>query len=195
MSGTPPAAHPHLGGRIRFCVSCGAELSYRPWGEGDGSMQLCCSRPGCGHVHFLDPKLAAGVILAREGKALLVQRRHNPGKGLWTFPGGFVNRGEVVAEAAAREALEETGVEARMGPLLGVYSLPGNPIVLVAYLGEIAGGEPRPLDETEAVKFAAPEEIDPAELAFDTTRAALEDWRAWMREGRIPRGHPARGGR
>jgi ADP-ribose pyrophosphatase YjhB (NUDIX family) len=193
MSGPPPAAHPHLGGRIRFCVSCGAGLALRAWTEGDGTAQLCCTRPGCGHVHFLDPKLAAGVIAARDGKALLVQRRHNPGKGLWTFPGGFVNRGEVVAEAAAREALEEAGVEVEVGPLLGVYSFPGNPIVLIAYAGEITGGEPRPLDETDAIKFAAPGEIVPAELAFDTTRAALQDWCTWMREGRIPSGRSGEG--
>lgn len=185
----PPAAHPHLGGRIRFCVSCGGELALRKWEQGDGSMQLLCPRPGCGHVHFLDPKLAAGVIASRGGRALLVQRKHNPGKGLWTFPGGFVNRGEVVAAAAAREAREEAGIEVRTGPLLGVYSFPENPIVLVVYVGEILRGEPRPLDETTAVRFASPEEIVPAELAFETTRAALQDWQVWMREGRIPSSH------
>lgn len=186
----PPAAHPHLGGCIRFCVSCGGELALRKWEQGDGSMQLLCPRPGCGHVHFLDPKLAAGVIASRGGRALLVQRKHNPGKGLWTFPGGFVNRGEVVAAAAAREAREEAGIEVRTGPLLGVYSFPENPIVLVVYVGEILRGEPRPLDETTAVRFASPEEIVPAELAFETTRAALQDWQVWMREGRIPSSHP-----
>lgn len=186
MSGPAPLAHPHLGGRVRFCVSCGAELVFQKWEKGDGSMQLLCPRPGCGHVHFLDPKLAAGVIATQGGKALLVQRKHNPGKGLWTFPGGFVNRGEVVAQAAAREAREEAGVEVRVGPLLGVYSIQDNPIVVVVYLADILRGEPRPLDETLAVKLAGPEEIDMAEMAFDTTRAAMRDWQAWMRDGRIP---------
>ena len=47
---------------MKFCVSCGNPLVYRPWTEGDGTMQLCCSAASCSHVHFLDPKVAAGVV-------------------------------------------------------------------------------------------------------------------------------------
>ena len=83
-----------------------------------------------------------------DGKAVIVQRAHNPGKGLWTFPGGFVNRGEVVSTAAAREALEEAGIEVAVGPLLGVYSFPENPTVLIVYTGEVVKGEPRALAES-----------------------------------------------
>ena len=187
MTDRPPQAHPHLGGRVRFCVVCGAALLHRAWTEGDGSMQLCCSRPGCGHVHFLDPKLAAGVIPTREGKALILQRKHDPGRGLLTFPCGFVNRGEVVPEAAARE---EAGIEVRVGPLLGVYSFPENPTVLVVYLAEITAGEPRPLDESTAVRLVGPGEIPFDQLAFDTTRAAMRDWQARMRGGAAPRPLP-----
>jgi len=186
MSEDAPAAHPHLGGGVRHCVSCGAPLARRAWTEGDGTEQLCCTRPGCGHVHFLDPKLAAGVIPAVDGKAVILRRAYNPGKGLWTFPGGFVDRGEVVPEAAAREALEEAGVEVRMGPLLGVYSFPGQPVVLVVYAGDVVRGEPRALDESTDVRLVGPGEIPFAELAFDTTRAAMRDWAAWMTTGRTP---------
>lgn len=186
MSGDAPQAHPHLGGGIRYCVSCGSPLTYRAWTEGDGSMQLCCTSPECRHVHFLDPKLAAGIVPAVDGRAVLLQRAYNPGKGLWTFPGGFVNRGEVVAEAAAREAAEEAGIEVRLGPLLGVYSFEGQPTVLVVYAGQVTRGEPRALDESLAVKLVAPGEVDPAELAFDTTRAAMRDWQTWMATGRVP---------
>jgi ADP-ribose pyrophosphatase YjhB (NUDIX family) len=176
----PPAAHPHLGGNIRFCVSCGSELVYRTWKEGDGTMQLCCKNPECNHVHFLDPKVAAGVIPSIDGKAIIVQRAHNPGKGLWTFPGGFVNRGEVVSEAAAREAKEEAGVDVKVGLLMGVYSFPGNPTVLIVYAGEVIGGEPRALAESTDLRLVAPDEIPFDDLAFDTTRAAFRDWRSWI---------------
>lgn len=181
---SPPTAHPHLGGNIRFCISCGAELTYRAWTEGDGTMQLCCTSPSCNHVHFLDPKVAAGVIPALDGKAIIVQRAHNPGKGLWTFPGGFVNRGEVVSEAAVREAMEEAGVEVKSGPLMGVYSFPGNPTILIVYAGEVVGGEPRPLAESTDLRLVGPDEIPYEELAFDTTRAAFRDWQAWMSAGK-----------
>ncbi len=186
MSEGAPLAHPHLGGRIRFCFVCGGELEFRPWTKGDGSIQLCCTRAGCDHVHFLDPKVAAGVIPTLGGRAVLVRRAHNPGKGLWTFPGGFVNRGEVVHEAAVREAKEEAGVEVRVGALLGVYSFPENPIVLIVYTGEVTGGEPRPLAESTEVRLVAPEEIAFGDLAFDTTRAAMRDWQSWMTNGSLP---------
>ena len=149
-------------------------------------MQLCCTNPDCNNVHFLDPKLAAGVIPTVNGKAVIIQRMHNPGKGLWTFPGGFVNRGEVVSAAAAREALEEAGIDVKVGPLLGVYSFPENPTVLIVYTGEVVDGEPRALAESTDVRLVAPEEIPYDELAFDTTRAAFRDWHFWMTERKLP---------
>jgi len=129
-------------------------------------------------------KVAAGVIPALDGRAIIVQRAHNPGKGLWTFPGGFVNRGEVVSEAAVREAMEEAGVEVKSGPLMGVYSFPGNPTILIVYAGEVVGGEPRPLAESTDLRLVGPDEIPYEELAFDTTRAAFRDWQAWMSAGK-----------
>jgi ADP-ribose pyrophosphatase YjhB (NUDIX family) len=183
-SGTPQA-HPHLGGNIRFCVVCGSSLTYRAWEEGDGTMQLCCTDEDCNNVHFLDPKLAAGIIPTVRGKAVIVQRAHNPGKGLWTFPGGFVNLGEVVSAAAAREALEEAGIEVKVGPLLGVYSFSGNPTVLIVYAGEVVGGEPRALAESTDIRLIGPEEIPYDDLAFDTTRAAFRDWHLWITEGKL----------
>ncbi len=183
MSADAPNAHPHLGGAVRFCVVCGSPLTLRRWTEGDGAMQLCCSGVKCAHVHFLDPKVAAGVIATIQGGAVLVRRAHNPGKGLWTFPGGFVNRGEVVPAAAAREAREEAGVKVAVDALLGVYSFKENPTVLIVYTGAVTAGAPRPLAETTEVKIVSPEEIDFAELAFDATRAAMRDWRERVRGG------------
>ena len=181
MSADAPQAHPHLGGGVKFCVACGSPLLFRPWTEGDGTMQLCCSAASCNHVHFLDPKVAAGVVATIGEEAVLVRRAHNPGKGLWTFPGGFVNRGEVVSEAAAREAFEEAGIEVAVDALLGVYSFEGNATVLIVYTGVVTGGSPRALAETTEVKLVAPDVIDFDELAFDTTRAAMRDWRKRMR--------------
>lgn len=166
---------------MRFCVVCGSPLAYRRWSAGDGTAQLCCSAEGCGHVHFLDPKVAAGVIPLIGREAVLVRRAHNPGKGLWTFPGGFVNRGEVVAAAAVREAREEAGVEVATDALLGVYSFEENPVVLIVYTGRVTAGAPRALAETTEVRLVAPEAVDFAALAFESTRAAMRDWRRRMR--------------
>ena len=186
MSQDPiPQAHPVLGGDIRFCVVCGAPLERRRW-QVDGSSQLCCTREGCNYVHFLDPKVAAGAIVSIEGKAIILRRAHNPGKGLWTFPGGFVDRGEAVGDAAIREVREEAGVIVRLGPLLGVYSFTGMPTVVIVYLAELVEGTPRAAAESTEIRLVGPDEIPFEELAFDTTRAALRDWRTWTATGRIP---------
>ena len=117
------------------------------------------------------------MVATMEGRAVLVRRAHDPGKGLWTFPGGFVDRGEPLPAAAAREAREETGVEVAVDALLGAYSFEGNPTVLIVYSGRVISGVPRPLSETTEVKLVSPDEIDFSELAFEATRAAMKDWR------------------
>ena len=71
-------------------------------------MRPVCS--ACGAVFFLDPKVVAGVITELDGRVVMIRRNLEPGLGRWTFPAGFVDRGEVVEEAAAREVKEETGV-------------------------------------------------------------------------------------
>ena len=58
-------------------------------------------------------------------RVLLVQRAHPPFAGEWALPGGFVEEGERVADAAPRELAEETGLKLISLPLLGVYDTPG----------------------------------------------------------------------
>ncbi len=64
------------------------------------------------------PQVGVGAILVRDGAVLLVRRARPPHRGEWAIPGGRVQPGEPLAVAAARELLEETGVQARIGPLL-----------------------------------------------------------------------------
>jgi len=67
------------------------------------------------------PKLGALAVVIHDGQVLLVKRSKAPDAGLWGFPGGHVEAGETVAEAAARELLEETAVMARPGAVLGTF--------------------------------------------------------------------------
>src|SRR4051812_23139379 len=128
----PLAAHGH-------CFRCGTPLEARR--QEDRDRPTC---PACGFIHYLDPKVAVAVILGDEHGVLLGRRCINPGRGLWSFPAGYVNRGEVLEEAALREVLEELGLAVRLTGLVGVYSHRGEAVVLIVYAGEIEAGEPHP---------------------------------------------------
>jgi 8-oxo-dGTP diphosphatase len=159
----PAATHAESPG---FCPRCGATLA-----EAGGDPPTC---PACGLVQWRDPKLAAGVLIARDRRVLLVRRNHEPGLGRWSFPSGFVDRGEVVEAAAVREAWEEAGVTVTITRLLGIYSEPGQPVVFVIYEGA-AAGDPAPGPEAMAVDFFAPDALPP--LAFEHDHAIIEAWR------------------
>lgn len=142
--------------------------------EREGVPRPVC--PACGYVVYEDPKLAAGVVLERDGRVLLLERATNPGRDKLTFPGGYVDRGEPVEDAAVRETAEEVGITAAIDSLLGVYSAAGNPVVLVVYRATVAAGEPHPTAEARAVGWYGANELPWTQLAFPSTAAALRDW-------------------
>lgn len=140
--------------------------------SGGRTVPVCTA---CGTVHWLDPKVAAGCLVVRGGKVLLVRRGIEPGYGRWVFPGGHVDRGETLEAAALRETREECGVEADLEGLVGVYSYPGRPVVVAVYRASLRPGSPEPYaaDETLEVGWFSPEEIDGLELAFRSSADAL----------------------
>ena len=129
----------------------------------------------CGAVHWIDPKIAAGILIVRGDRVLLVRRAIEPGLGHWTFPGGHVDRGETVEEAALRETLEECGAVADLGDLLGLFSYPGRPVVIAVYRGALAVGsrEPHAGDETLEVGWFTAEEVAGLPLAFRSVADSL----------------------
>ncbi len=166
--------HYHSGAvLIKYCPQCAASIERMPTPP-EGKLQLCCA--ACGFIYYQNPKVVAGVIAHQEGRVLLLKRKISPSYGKWTFPGGYVDVGESVTEAAARETLEEVNLEVRIGRLLNVYSYPELPVVIIVYLGEIVAGAPRPGVEAQEVRFFAPSEIPWDELAFKSTAEALRDW-------------------
>jgi ADP-ribose pyrophosphatase YjhB (NUDIX family) len=105
-----------------------------------------------------------------------LKRDVEPAMGKWVFPGGYVDRGESVQEAAIRETREECQMEVKLGPLLNVYSYPGSPNIIVVYAAQVVGGELAAGDESVEARVFAPTEIPWNDLAFDSTKDALKDY-------------------
>jgi mutator protein MutT len=157
----------------RFCPQCGGPLAPRQLRPGDPARLVC---QACAFVFYLDPKVATGVILPRDGGIVLVQRAISPSYGKWVFPGGYVDRGETPEQAAAREAKEECGLEVKITRLVGLYAYPGNSVILTVYAGEVMGGTLAIDDESLAVQVFPPRDIPWTDLAFPSTTQALRDY-------------------
>jgi mutator protein MutT len=157
----------------KFCPKCGGRLELKLVKKGEPE-RLVCSE--CDYIFFLDPKVAAATIFKCDGKIVLARRAIDPGYGKWVFPGGFIDRGETVEEAACREALEEVNAEVELGELVGIYSYPGKPIIVIVFSAEWQGGELHAADECLEVRSFSPAEIPWDELAFSSIRDALRDY-------------------
>ena len=128
------------------------------------------------------PLLAADVIIElkdRPGRPIVLIRRKNPPYG-WAIPGGFVDVGETVESAAAREALEETGLEVKNLQLLGIYSDPARDprghTASVVYVAE-AGGEPVAGDDAREAGVFEPGRAPQAAFDHDKILSDYLEWR------------------
>ena len=131
------------------------------------------------------PPIAADVIAEMGSDIVLIERRNFPFG--WAFPGGFVDVGEKVEDAAVRELREETTLEVELRALLGVYSRPDRDprghTVSVVYVGR-AHGEPRAADDAKGIGLFSPDS-PPTPLAFDHTEI-LADYLRFIRTGEFP---------
>src|SRR6201999_3588419 len=90
------------------------------------------SCPNCGYGAFYNPKPVACAITANPSNEIILLRRgFQPNRGKWSMPGGFVDLGESVEEAAIRETKEEIGVHIELTKLVGVSSRSTDRIVVV----------------------------------------------------------------
>jgi mutator protein MutT len=157
-----------------YCQRCGRYLVER-YVEAEHRARHQCE--GCGFIHYLNPRVVTSVVVQRAGRVLLQRRAMEPGQGLWTFPGGFLEMGETPEAGALRETKEEVGLDVTLEALLGVYSRPHVGIVLIVYAATSQSGEAIVGDaESLEVRWFAVDEIPWSELAFETTEAALRDW-------------------
>lgn len=139
-----------------------------PTGDGHGQ---CAS---CQRIVYSEPKLAVAAIIPHKNGIVLIKRGIDPAYGKWSFPSGYVNRGEVVEQALEREVLEETMLNVTADWLVGLYSEPGQSVVLAVYEATVHSGNLVAADEAlEAQVFA---ESNLPELAFDHDQQIVRDW-------------------
>jgi len=125
------------------------------------------------------PRVAVGAVVIHQNKVLLVQRGKAPAKGEWAIPGGSVELGETLQQAAEREIFEETGVRIQAGELVytfeSIHQDPDGRIifhyVILDYAARYISGTPVPNDDVLAAQWVSP--LDANRLAINTTTLGL----------------------
>jgi ADP-ribose pyrophosphatase YjhB (NUDIX family) len=171
-----------------YCPRCAAPLVDRVPPLDNRARKVCGA---CGFVVYLNPKVAAGTVPVHGGRIGLIRRGVAPGIGLWSWPCGYVEIDETIEAGALRETYEETGLRVALEGLLGAYSYPvtGDPADTAA-LGSSTGllvlcwaavrleGELVAGDDADDAAWFRPEDLPWPELAFDSSRRALDDFLA-----------------
>jgi 8-oxo-dGTP diphosphatase len=122
------------------------------------------------------PLIGVGAVIIEDERVVLVKRAHPPLQDMWSIPGGVLEVGELVREAAVREAREETGLMVEPIELLGVYDrVLRNPeqrvqyhYVLIDFLCRRAAGDLAAASDAAEVRWFTREEISELNLAEDT---------------------------
>ena len=161
---------------MKFCSNCGAAVALRiP--EGDHLPRYVCE--ACGTIHYRNPRLVVGCVPDHEGQILLCRRAIEPRRGYWTVPAGFMENGETLQEAAARETREEALAEVEIGSLLSVVHVLHAEQVHVFFRATLPEAHFGAGVESLEVKLVTPEDIPWSDIAFPSTdftlRRYLED--------------------
>ena len=169
-SGTPA----WIAASLKFCSRCGAPLAFSQLPEESRDRLACAS---CGFITYVNPRLVVTTIPVTDaGEVVLLRRGIEPGRGSWAQPGGFLEVDETVAEGAARETLEETGLLVTPGDLVGIYSRLEAAVVVLAFEARILGGAFMITPEALEIEAFTAARIPWAGIAFKTTYWALRDW-------------------
>lgn len=159
--------------RHRYCPRCASPLRTRTI---DGHARRHC--PACGHIVYVNPTPAVGVIMTLGGKLVMVRRKYQPRAGLWSLPAGFMEYGETPQQCALRETLEETGGRASIEGLVGVYSGHDDPrchAILIVYRARLLSKALTAGDDASEIGLFPFGRL-PRGIAFRAHRWAIRDY-------------------
>ena len=156
---------------MRYCLQCGCEAE-RKIPATDNIPRLVC--PNCHYIHYENPKIICGSLVVHKHRVLLCRRAIEPQYGFWTLPAGFMENGETLAEAAARETWEEACAQVRALELYTLFDLPHIHQVYMFFRAELHEGAFGIGEESLEVRLFHEHEIPWSELAFPTIGRTLE---------------------
>jgi ADP-ribose pyrophosphatase YjhB (NUDIX family) len=166
---------------MNFCPSCG-QPTTRQVPAGDNQLRVVCTV--CHAIHYQNPRIVAGCIVECQGKILLCRRAIEPRRGYWTNPAGFMEIGESLLDAAARETREEALAEVSMGSMLSVVNVLPRAQVHIFFRAMLP--EPRfgAGAESLEVQLFDPADLPWNELAFRSGTFSLQCFLADRSAGR-----------
>ncbi len=160
---------------MKFCSACAQPVEVRiP--EGDALPRYICT--GCSTIHYENPKLILGCVPEYDGQLLLCRRAIEPRRGFWTFPAGFMENGETLQQAAARECWEEALARVDIGSLLAVVHVLHAQQVHINFRARLAEPVFGVGIESLETALVAPADIPWGELAFPSVEFTLRRWLA-----------------
>jgi ADP-ribose pyrophosphatase YjhB (NUDIX family) len=154
-----------------FCCHCGEKTAITTPGGDHRSRRTC---PACGAIHYENPRIVVGCVPEHEGRILICRRAIEPRRGYWTVPAGFMENGETLEAGAARECHEEALATVAIGSLLALVNIPEAEQVHVFFRAQLTTSAFGAGEESLEARLVDAADIPWADIAFPSTRFALE---------------------
>ena len=168
---------------MKYCSNCGTRVVLEiP--EGDDRERHVC--PGCGMIHYINPRVIVGCVPVYEGRILLCKRAIEPRKNYWTLPAGFMENGETTGQGAARETWEEARAKVSNLQLYRAFDVPHISQVYMFYRCDIDNGDYGVGPESLESGLYTQEEIPWKELAFPVVIETLQSFFDDVKTGQFP---------
>ena len=159
---------------MKFCIECGTDQITFEVPEGDNRSRFICQK--CGYIHYQNPRMICGTLPIHQDKVLLCKRAIEPKLGFWTLPAGFMENGESIEAAAARETHEEALAISENSSLYCIFSLPHINQVHIFYKCNIEAGFFGAGSETSDAALFSIDDIPWDQIAFKTVARCLKHY-------------------